>query len=131
MISLVDTAVVDGIEAPRPAAPDALFERHAGAGLVRAAPAVRTGSGTGVVVPSPDDQELVHRELIYPVKTGADARRLARPARGPAGPVPGRDVRGWAVTELHVLAKRYAEAGGAGGCVDPLATVARNWSCSP
>jgi aspartate racemase len=79
-----------------------------------------------VVMPSAEDQEAVHREMIYAVKRGADPDAIARRVDGLLERY-GADGFIAGCSEVHVMAKRYfttVDPDGRRACVDPLATVA-------
>lgn len=78
-----------------------------------------------LVLPSAEDQERIHSELIYPIKLNPDVSTLF--------PLLEQMLEKYRVnafvagcSEIHVLAKRYA-AGGNGRdiCLDPLTIIAR------
>lgn len=80
-----------------------------------------------LVFPSEDDQERIHRDLIYPIKRSPDLRTLL-PLLDSLLEKYEVDSFAAGCTEIHVLAKRFAPSGGRRGryeCVDPLAVVAR------
>ena len=78
-----------------------------------------------LVLPSAEDQERIHRELIYPIKLNADIsiqfpllEAMLKKYRVNAF------VAG--CSEIHLLAKRYAASGnGHDVCLDPLTIIAR------
>jgi aspartate racemase len=79
-----------------------------------------------LVMPCDEDQERIHRELIYPIKLNPDVGTLL--------PLLGLMLQKYRVdsfvagcSEIHLLAKRYAPAGGRerGTCLDPLTIIAR------
>ena len=78
-----------------------------------------------LVLPSVEDQERLHRELIYPIKLNPDVSTLF--------PLLELMLEKYHVnafvagcTEIHVLAKRYAANGnGHDVCLDPLTIIAR------
>ncbi|HWS55091.1 MAG TPA: amino acid racemase [Pyrinomonadaceae bacterium] len=76
-----------------------------------------------VVLPGEADQQVIHRDLIYPMKTDPDVSKrvpLLRSLLKRYGV--GSFIAG--CTEMHMLAKRPELAAGV-GCIDPLAVVAR------
>lgn len=78
-----------------------------------------------LVLPSIEDQERLHRELIYPIKLTSDVSTVF--------PLLESMLEKYRVnafvagcTEIHVLAKRYAASGnGHDICLDPLTIIAR------
>ncbi|HET6978719.1 MAG TPA: aspartate/glutamate racemase family protein [Pyrinomonadaceae bacterium] len=78
-----------------------------------------------LVLPSVDDQERLHRELIYRIKLSSDV--------SPLFPLLEQMLEKYRVnafvagcSEIHVLAKRYAASGnGHDVCLDPLTIIAR------
>ena len=82
------------------------------------------------VLPGAEDQDTIHRELIYPIKKRPDFRRLR--------PLLETLLRRYEVdsfiagcSEIHVLAKHLVFNGGdriGYGCLDPLMIIAREWS---
>jgi aspartate racemase len=77
-----------------------------------------------LVLPSAEDQERIHRELIYPIKLNPDVSR--------SFPLLESMLEKYRVdcfvagcSEIHLLAKRYAEAMGRDVCLDPLNVIAR------
>jgi aspartate racemase len=78
-----------------------------------------------LVLPSLEDQERLHRELIYPIKLNSDVSTLF--------PLLELMLEKYRVnsfiagcSEIHVLAKRYAANGnGHDVCLDPLTIIAR------
>lgn len=79
-----------------------------------------------VVLPDEADQEVIHRDLIYPMKTDPDVSKRAPLLRsllkryGVSSFIAG-------CTEVHMLAKRPEFSDGRSGvnCIDPLAIIAR------
>ena len=78
-----------------------------------------------IVLPDDDDQDKIHRELIYPIKKQPDFRRLKLLLE--------TLLQRYEVTsfiagcsEIHVLAKHVDGY----GCLDPLTIVAREWQTS-
>ena len=78
-----------------------------------------------LVLPSAEDQERIHSELIYPIKLNPDVSKLF--------PLLELMLEKYRVnsfvagcSEIHVLAKRYAASGnGRNTCLDPLTIIAR------
>lgn len=94
-----------------------LFQKH-----VRWAEAARH-----IVLPSEADQEVIHRDLIYPMKTDTDLTKrvpLLRSLLKRYG------VKSFIAgcSEIHMLAKLPAFSGAGAGfqCIDPLAVIARD-----
>jgi aspartate racemase len=85
-----------------------------------------------IVLPDDDDQDTIHRELIYPIKKRPDLRRLK--------PLLETLLRRYAVdsfivgcSEIHLLAKHFVFNGdndGGYGCLDPLLLIAKEWDAS-
>ena len=78
-----------------------------------------------LVLPSAEDQDRIHNELIYPIKLNADVStefpllELMLEKYRVNGFVAG-------CTEIHLLGKRYAASGnGHDVCIDPLTIIAR------
>jgi len=78
-----------------------------------------------IVLPDDDDQNKIHRELIYPIKKRPDFARLQLFLE--------RLLQRYEVdsfiagcSEIHVLAKHVALNGV--GCIDPLTIIAREWA---
>lgn len=80
-----------------------------------------------VLLPSEADQQHIHRDLIYPIKSNPDVRKLFPLLESLLDQY---QVDSFIVgcSEVHLLAKYYAAAGGRGGadCVDPFAMIARS-----
>src|SRR5205085_7056688 len=77
-----------------------------------------------LVLPSAEDQERIHRELIYPIKLNADVS-----TQFPLLELMLEKYRVNAFvagcSEIHLLAKRYAASGnGNDACLDPLTIIA-------
>ncbi|HJP95189.1 MAG TPA: aspartate/glutamate racemase family protein [Pyrinomonadaceae bacterium] len=77
-----------------------------------------------LVLPSAEDQELIHRKLIYPIKLNPDVSTLF--------PLLELMLEKYRVnyfvagcSEIHLLAKRYAHVSGSDICLDPLTIIAR------
>ena len=79
-----------------------------------------------VVLPDEADQQVIHRDLIYPMKTDPDVSKQV--------PLLGSLLKRYGVgsfiagcTEVHMLAKRPELSAGRAGvdCIDPLAIIAR------
>jgi aspartate racemase len=77
-----------------------------------------------LVLPEEEDQERIHRELIYPIKLNPDVGTLL--------PLLELMLEKYRVdsfvagcSEIHLLAKQYAARGGRGVCLDPLTIIAR------
>lgn len=80
-----------------------------------------------LVFPSEEDQERIHRDLIYPIKKSPDLRTLL-PLLDSLLEKYGVNSFAAGCTEMHVLAKHIASSGGLRGgreVVDPLMIVAR------
>lgn len=83
-----------------------------------------------IVLPDEDDQNTIHRDLIYPMKTNPDVRTQF--------PLLEQLLEKYEVdsfiagcSEVHVLAKHFLLSGNNSleyRCIDPLATVAREWA---
>ena len=78
-----------------------------------------------LVLPSAEDQERIHRELIYPIKLNADVS-----TQFPLLELMLEKYRVNAFvagcSEIHLLTKRYAASGNAhDACLDPLMIIAR------
>jgi len=83
-----------------------------------------------IVLPSAEDQNIIHRELIYPIKKRPDLDRLK--------PLLETLLRRYEVdsfiagcSEIHLLAKHFVFNGDDNvgyGCLDPLMIIAREWS---
>jgi len=83
-----------------------------------------------VVLPSEDDQNRIHRDLIYPIKTNPDISTQF--------PLLEQLLEKYEVdsfiagcSEVHVLAKHFLASGNRSAkysCIDPLATLAREWA---
>lgn len=79
-----------------------------------------------LVLPSDDDQEQIHRDLIYPIKKSPDPRTVL-PLLYSLLEKYGVDSFAAGCSEIHVLSKHLAPNGQRKkyGCVDPLAIIAR------
>ncbi len=79
-----------------------------------------------LIFPSDDDQERIHRDLIYPIKKTPDLHTLL-PLLESLLEKYGVDSFAAGCSEIHVLSKHLAANGHRGryGCVDPLAVIAR------
>jgi aspartate racemase len=79
-----------------------------------------------LIFPSDDDQERIHRDLIYPIKKTPDLNTLL-PLLDSLLEKYGVDSFAAGCSEIHVLSKRLAANGHRGkyGCIDPLAIIAR------
>ncbi len=79
-----------------------------------------------VLLPSAADQQRIHRDLIYPIKSNPDVRPLFPLLESL---LVHYDVESFIVgcSEVHLLAKHYGAAGGRGGAdyVDPFAMIAQ------
>ena len=83
-----------------------------------------------VVLPDEDDQNVIHRDLIYPMKTNPDVSTQF--------PLLKTLLKKYEVdsfiagcSEVHLLAKHFLRSGNHSSeyrCIDPLATVAREWA---
>ena len=83
-----------------------------------------------VVLPDEDDQNRIHRDLIYPMKTNPDVSTQF--------PLLKTLLKKYEVdsfiagcSEVHLLAKHFLRSGNHSSeyrCIDPLATVAREWA---
>jgi aspartate racemase len=83
-----------------------------------------------IVVPDEDDQNTIHRDLIYPIKKNPDISTLF--------PLLKLMLEKYEVdsfiagcSEVHLLAKHFLRSGDHSsqfGCIDPLATIARDWA---
>lgn len=83
-----------------------------------------------VVLPDADDQNTIHRDLIYPIKTNPDIStqfpllELMLEKYGVDSFIAG-------CSEVHMLAKHFLASGNNSSkysCIDPLATLAREWA---
>lgn len=84
---------------------------------------------TEIVLPDDDDQDKIHRELIYPIKKNPDFSRLKLLLETL---LKRYEVDSFIAgcSEIHVLAKHVLSNnnGAAGyGCLDPLMIIARGW----
>lgn len=75
-----------------------------------------------IVLPDDDDQNKIHRELIYPIKKHPDFRRLKPLLETLLQRYEVDDIIA-GCTEIHVLAKHVDGY----GCLDPLTIIAREW----
>lgn len=83
-----------------------------------------------IVLPEEDDQNRIHRNLIYPIKTNPDIRKQF--------PLLEMLLEKYEVdsfiagcSEVHVLAKHFLVSGNHSSkfhSIDPLATLAREWA---
>jgi len=78
-----------------------------------------------IVLPNDDDQNKIHRELIYPIKKNPDFSRLKLLLETL---LERYEVDSFIAgcSEIHVLAKHVAGY----GCLDPLTIIAREWNKS-
>lgn len=79
-----------------------------------------------LVFPSDEDQERIHRDLIYPIKKSPDPRTLL-PLLDSLLEKYGVDSFAAGCSEIHVLSKHLASNGQRRkyDCLDPLAIIAR------
>jgi aspartate racemase len=81
-----------------------------------------------LIFPSEEDQEWIHRDLIYPIKKTPDPRSLL-PLLDSLLAKYGVDSFAAGCSEIHVLSKHLAAASNGQqakyGCIDPLAIIAR------
>src|ERR1700752_2383202 len=79
-----------------------------------------------LIFPTDDDQERIHRDLIYPIKKTPDLNTLL-PLLDSLMEKYGTDSIAAGCTEIHVLSKHLAGNGHRGryNCIDPLAIIAR------
>ena len=79
-----------------------------------------------LVFPTDDDQERIHRDLIYPIKKSPDPRTLL-PLFDSLLEKYGVDSFAAGCSEIHVLSKQLDANGRRGkySCIDPLAIIAR------
>ena len=83
-----------------------------------------------IVLADEDDQNTIHRDLIYPIKKNPDISTLF--------PLLKLMLKEYEVdsfiagcSEVHLLAKHFLRSGNHSsefGCIDPLATIAREWA---
>jgi len=83
-----------------------------------------------IVLPDEDDQNRIHRDLIYPIKNNPDLHTLF--------PLLKLLLEKYQVdsfiagcSEVHLLAKHFLRSGSHSAeyhCIDPLATLAREWA---
>jgi aspartate racemase len=83
-----------------------------------------------IVLPSEEDQNTIHKNLIYPIKTNPDISTQF--------PLLEMLLEKYEVdsfiagcSEVHVLAKHFLASGNRSAkysCIDPLATLAREWA---
>lgn len=93
-----------------------LFQRHPRWGQVR----------DRVLLPSDDDQEWIHRDLIYVVKKNRDVREFI-PRVASLLEKYGADSFIAGCSEMHLLAKQFGATHGGTApydCIDPLTTIA-------
>ena len=83
-----------------------------------------------VVLPDPEDQAAIHRDLIYPMKRVCD---LDRPAAQLEELLDRYGVDGFIVgcSEVHILAKHFFSRERRHGCIDPFAAIARELAREP
>ena len=81
-----------------------------------------------IILPDDDDQDKIHRELIYPIKKNPDFPRLNLLLQTL---LQRYEVDSFIAgcSEIHVLAK-HVVFNGNGGCLDPLTIIAREWDKS-
>lgn len=80
-----------------------------------------------LVFPDDDDQERIHRDLIYPMKKSPDPHTLL-PLLDPLLEKYEVDSFAAGCSEVHILCKQFASPIGRRGkykCIDPLAIIAR------
>jgi aspartate racemase len=79
-----------------------------------------------LIFPSDEDQEWIHRDLIYPIKKSPNPRTVL-PLLDSLLEKYGVDSFAAGCSEIHVLSKHLASNGRRGkyGCIDPLAIIAR------
>lgn len=83
-----------------------------------------------IVVPDEDDQNTIHRDLIYPIKKNPDISTLFPLLKLMLSRY-GVDSFIAGCSEVHLLAKHFLRSGNNAsefGCIDPLATVAQEWA---
>lgn len=85
-----------------------------------------------IVLPDDDDQNRIHKELIYPIKKSPDFRRLNLLLETL---LERYEVDSFIAgcSEIHVLAKQVGLNGNRAdnyGCLDPLLIIAREWHTS-
>ena len=83
-----------------------------------------------IVLPDEDDQNTIHRDLIYPIKKNPDVSTLF-PLLKLMLEKYGVDSFIAGCSEVHLLAKHFLRSGNnssAYGCIDPLAIIAREWA---
>ncbi|HEU4508044.1 MAG TPA: amino acid racemase [Pyrinomonadaceae bacterium] len=83
-----------------------------------------------IVVPDEEDQNTIHRDLIYPIKKNPDVSTLFPLLKMMLSRY-GVDSFIAGCSEVHLLAKHFLRSGDHSaeyGCIDPLATVARDWA---
>jgi aspartate racemase len=80
-----------------------------------------------IVLPDEDDQNRIHKDLIYPIKKNPDVRTLF--------PLLELLLKKYEVdsfivgcSEVHLLAKHFLLHSPEHRCIDPLATIARQWA---
>src|SRR5690348_14115659 len=85
-----------------------------------------------IVLPDDDDQNKIHKELIYPIKKDPDFRRLKLMLETL---LQRYEVSSFIAgcSEIHVLAKHVFNGDRPLGynCLDPLTIIAREWDKSP
>lgn len=97
-----------------------LFENHAQWSMAR----------PYIVVPDEDDQNTIHRDLIYPIKKNPDVSTLF-PLLKLMLDKYGVDSFIAGCSEVHLLAKHFLRSGNNSSeyrCIDPLATIAHEWA---
>jgi aspartate racemase len=80
-----------------------------------------------IVLPDEDDQNRIHKDLIYPIKKNPDIRTLF-PLLELLLDKYGVDSFIAGCSEVHLLAKHFLLHSPEHRCVDPLATLARQWA---
>lgn len=80
--------------------------------------------GGRLVMPADEDQAVIHRDLIYPMKRAGDLDPAAAMLEGL---LERYGVDGFVVgcSEVHILAKHFFSRERRHSCIDPFATVAR------
>ena len=83
-----------------------------------------------VVLPSEDDQNTIHRDLIYPMKTSFDISTQFPLLQSLLEKY---EVNSFIAgcSEVHMLAKHFLASGNQSSkysAIDPLATLAREWA---
>jgi aspartate racemase len=83
-----------------------------------------------IVLPDEEDQNRIHRNLIYPIKKNPDIRTLFPLLKLMLNKY-GVDSFIAGCSEVHLLAKHFLRSGNHAleyRCIDPLATLAREWA---